>query len=50
MSRVLPDSAAPLEAEHKLIGVQTLMSGVAPITPAQRLAMRANAPMEPKKQ
>ena len=37
------------EVEVTLIGVQTLVSGVAPITPAQRLAMRANAPMEPRK-
>lgn len=50
MSRVSPDyTAAPLDAEVTPIGVQTLVSGVAPITPAQRLAMRANAPMEPKK-
>jgi hypothetical protein len=31
------------------IGVQTLVSGVAPITPAQQLAFRADAPMQPKK-
>ena len=43
------NSPAPLEAEQTAIGVQTLVSGVAPITPAQRLSMRANAPMEPKK-
>ncbi len=50
MSSVSPDeAAAPLEAEQTPIGIQTLVSGVAPITPAQRLAMRANAPMEPKK-
>jgi hypothetical protein len=30
-------------------GLQTLVSGVAPITPAQRLSFRANAPMEPRK-
>ena len=42
-------AAAPLEAEQTPIGVQTLVCGVVPITPAQRLAMRANAPMEPKK-
>ena len=42
-------SAAPFEAEVTPIGVQTLVSGVAPITPAERLALRANAPMEPKK-
>lgn len=41
--------APSYEAEVTPIGVQTLVSGVAPITPAERLAMRANAPMEPKK-
>tara|TARA_R110001599_G_C11902002_1_gene626426 strand:+ start:417 stop:629 length:213 start_codon:yes stop_codon:yes gene_type:complete len=49
MRRVSPDSAVQLEAEQTPIGVQTLVSGVVPITPAQRLALRANAPMEPKK-
>jgi hypothetical protein len=50
MSRaVSAHSPAPLETEQTAIGVQTLVLGVAPITPAQRLAMRANAPMEPKK-
>ena len=38
-----------LEAEVTTIGVQTLVSGVAPITPAQRLAFRADAPLQPKK-
>jgi hypothetical protein len=47
MSRERP--AAPFEAEPTQAGVQTLVSGVAPITPAERLAMRANAPLEPKK-
>lgn len=37
------------DAEVTPIGVQTLVTGVAPITPAQRLALRANAPMEPKR-
>ena len=41
--------APRFEAEVTPIGVQTLVSGVAPITPAQRLAMRANAPLEPRK-
>lgn len=50
MSRAAPDRSIPqLDAEVTPIGVQTLVSGVVPITPAQRLAMRANAPMEPKK-
>jgi hypothetical protein len=43
-------SVAPiLEAEMTPIGIQTLVSGVTPITPRDRLAMRANAPMEPRK-
>ena len=43
-------SAAPvLEVEATAIGNQTLVPGVAPITPAQRLRLRANAPMEPRK-
>ena len=50
MSRASPDHSIPqLDAEVTPIGVQTLVSGVVPITPAQRLALRANAPMEPKK-
>jgi hypothetical protein len=40
---------ATLEAEVTPIGVQTLVTGVAPITPAQRLAFRADAPLQPKK-
>lgn len=40
---------SPFEAEVTPIGVQTLVSGVAPITAAERLAMRANAPLLPKK-
>ncbi len=42
--------AAPaLEVEATAIGNQTLVPGVAPITPAQRLSFRANAPLEPKR-
>ena len=43
--------AAPTELETEVtpIGVQTLVSGVAPITPAQRIAMLANAPMQPRR-
>ncbi len=37
------------EAEQTEIGAQTLVTGVAPITPADRLAFRAAAPMQPKK-
>jgi hypothetical protein len=40
---------SPFEAEATQAGVQTLVSGVAPITPAERLAIRANAPLLPKK-
>ncbi len=43
-------SSAPiLDVEDTPIGDQTLVPGVAPITPAQRLCLRANAPMEPRK-
>jgi hypothetical protein len=42
-------AALPLESEQTPIGEQTLVHGVAPITPRDRLAMRANAPLEPKK-
>lgn len=39
----------PLESEQTPIGEQTLVHGVAPIMPRDRLAMRANAPLEPKR-
>jgi hypothetical protein len=47
-------SAAPsprdrLASEQTAIGEQTLVYGVAPITPRDRLTMRANAPLEPRK-
>ena len=42
-------AALPLASEQTPIGEQTLVYGVAPITPRDRLAMRANAPMEPRK-
>ena len=38
-----------LEVEMTPIGDQTLVPGVTPITPRDRLAIRANAPMEPRK-
>ena len=41
--------AMPFETEASAIGNQTLVPGVAPITPRDRLAIRANAPLEPKK-
>ena len=45
-----PASAPPVfEVEVTPIGIQTLVAGVAPITPAQRLALRADAPLSPKK-
>ena len=50
MSRAAPLAAAmPFETEATAIGNQTLVPGVAPITPRDRLALRANAPMEPRK-
>ena len=36
-------AALPLASEQTPIGEQTLVHGVAPITPRDRLAMRANA-------
>ena len=42
-------AAPPLASEQTPIGEQTLVHGVAPITPRDRLAIRANAPMEPRK-
>ena len=39
----------PYEAEVTQAGVQTLVSGVVPITPAERLAMLANAPLLPRR-
>ena len=50
MSSAAPLAAAmPFETEATPIGNQTLVPGVAPITPRDRLAIRANAPMEPRK-
>ena len=50
MSKAAPLAATmPFETEATPIGNQTLVPGVAPITPAQRLSLRANAPMEPRK-
>ena len=50
MSSAAPLAAAmPLETEATPIGKQTLVPGVTPITPRDRLAIRANAPMEPRK-
>jgi hypothetical protein len=45
----LGDAGDRLASEQTPIGVQMLVSGVAPITPAQRLAIRADAPLLPKK-
>ena len=47
MSGEMPPVA--LEAEVTPIGVQTLVIGVAPISPAQRLAMLADAPLQPRR-
>ena len=38
-----------LESEVTSIGVQTLVTGVTPITTKQRLAIRADAPLQPRK-
>ena len=42
-------AAPPFASEQTPIGEQMLVHGVTPITPAQRLSFRANAPMEPRK-
>ena len=42
-------STPALAFEQTAIGEQVLVVGVAPITPRDRLAFRANAPMEPRK-
>jgi hypothetical protein len=50
MSAAARSVEAPRFAEELTpIGVQTLVSGVTPITLAQRLSLRANARMEPRK-
>ena len=50
MSEAAPLAAAmPFETETTPIGNQTLVPGVTPLTPRDRLAIRANAPMEPRK-
>ena len=50
MSSAAPLAAVmPFEIEATPIGNQTLVPGVTPITPRDRLAIRANAPMEPCK-
>ena len=50
MNTALPLTATVLhQTEQTPIGEQTLVYGVAPITPRDRLAMRANAPLEPRK-
>ncbi|WP_373492279.1 hypothetical protein [Parasphingorhabdus sp.] len=43
-------SALPaLASEQTQIGEQVLVPGVPPITPAERLAILANAPMQPRR-
>ena len=50
MNSAAPLAAAmPFETEATPIGNQTLVPGVTPITPRDRLAIRANAPLEPRK-
>jgi hypothetical protein len=45
----MSSAAIPFDVEATPIGNQILVPGVAPITPAARLAMRADAPLLPKK-
>lgn len=51
MNAAVSSTTAPpaFEVEATPIGIQTLVAGVDPITPAQRLALRADAPLLPKK-
>ncbi|MBO9712488.1 hypothetical protein [Sphingomonas sp.] len=51
MSTPAPVASAParFDAEATPIGVQSLVPGVAPITQADRLALRAAQPLGPKK-
>ncbi|TPG18768.1 hypothetical protein EAH87_11920 [Sphingomonas koreensis] len=44
-----PALAPGFAVEPTAIGAQSLVPGVAPITPGDRLAWRAAAPLEPKK-
>ena len=48
MSAAIPPLDS-LASEQTPTGEQTLVHGVVPITPRDRLAIRANAPMEPRK-
>jgi hypothetical protein len=45
----LTQAPPTLASEQTPIGEQMLVHGVAPITPAQRLAIRASAPLAPCK-
>nr|NUR36579.1 hypothetical protein [Sphingomonas sp.] len=45
MKRQTPEFAV----EQTEVGLQTLVPNVAPITPSDRLALRAAAPMRPRK-
>jgi len=45
----VPDPQIAFEIEQTPLGPQTLVPGVAPITARDRLAMRANAPLEPSR-
>lgn len=44
-----PEPDARFAAEATALGLQTLVPGVAPITPLDRLLIRAAAPLEPRK-
>lgn len=45
----MTEARAPFEAEPTPIGVQTLVPGVTPIRPLDRLIARATAPLSPAK-
>lgn len=46
---IAPTGADGLESEPTEIGDQTLVAGVRPVTLADRLALRAAAPMQPRR-
>lgn len=50
MSREQPTASGPRSFEHESTeaGRQTLVPGVAPITPGDRLHLLAQAPMQPR--
>lgn len=44
-----PEAPSPLEAEATPVGEQTLVPGVRPVALMERLQIRMNVPLEPRK-